>query len=89
MAEIREGDTVEIYGRLLGFKPKVLHDKFWMVNETQGVVAASSEVLVAHADLRARRTAPFPPEVAAVLTQKRDEWGRLDWDAPVSGAIQL
>ena len=88
-AELREGDTVEVYGRLLGFSSKLLHNKFWMVNESAGVIAATSEALVAHADLEARRMAPFPPEVAAVLTQKREEWGRLDWDAPVSGAIQL
>ena len=65
LAEVREGDTVAVYGRLVGFTPKRLHNKYWMYNETRASVAAASEVLVTCADLNARRTAPFPDDMAA------------------------
>jgi len=88
IAEVGEGDTISVYGRLVGFTPKRLHNKYWMYNETRGSVAASSEVLVTCADLKARRTAPFPDDMAAGIRARLAEFEALSWDAPVSGAIQ-
>ena len=59
-----------------------------MANETRGVVAAASEVLVTCADLKARRTAPFPDDMGATMDARLAEHHALAWDALVSGAIQ-
>jgi acyl-CoA thioester hydrolase len=88
IAEVGEGDTVAVYGRLINFTPKRLHNKYWMYNETRGTVAAASEVLVTCADLKARRTAPFPDDMAAGIRARLAEFSKLDWPAPVSGAIE-
>jgi acyl-CoA thioester hydrolase len=88
LAEVREGDTLTVYGRLVGFTPKRLHNKYWMFNETRGSVAAASEVLVTCADLKARRTAPFPEDMADGIRARLSEFDALDWTTPVSGAIQ-
>jgi len=87
LAEVREGDTIAIYGRIVGRTPKRLHNKYWMANETRGNIAATSEVLVTCADLKARRTAPFPDAMGATMDARLAEHRALAWDAPVSGAI--
>ncbi|MFQ5614793.1 MAG: hypothetical protein ACE5H9_21945 [Anaerolineae bacterium] len=51
-------------------------------------MAATMEELVSHADLVARRTSPFPPQIRARLRAQMDEQSRLDWDAPVCGIIR-
>lgn len=89
LAEVREGETVAVHGRILGRTDKLMHNKYWMVNETRGVVAATSEVLVAHADLDARRTTPFPADIAHALDERLREFERLGWEAPVAGLIHL
>lgn len=88
LAEVREGDTVAVNGRIVGCSPKRLHNKYWMVNETRGNIAATSEVLVTCADLKARRTAPFPEPMATSIGARCAEHAALAWAAPVSGAIR-
>lgn len=86
-AEVREGDSVAVCGRLVGRSAKRLHNKYWMVNETKGVVAASSEVLVTCADLKLRKTAPYPESMSKSIDARLAEFEALDWETPVSGAI--
>ena len=86
-AEVREGDTIGIRGRIIGRSSKRLHNMYWMINETKGVVAATSEVLVTCADLNARKTAPYPDSMSTSIDARLEEFAKLDWDAPVSGAI--
>lgn len=88
-SEIRLGEDVAVYARILGRSAKHMHNMYWMVNRTRGIVSSSSEVLVAHADLQARRTTPFLPELAQMLDEKVEEFDRLDWEPPISGAIIL
>ena len=87
-AELRDGHSVAIYGRLLGYSPKRVHNKYWMVNEDQGVIAAASEVLVTCADLNIRRTAPYPDKVAKIIAERHVECEALGWTADPSGIIR-
>ena len=66
-AEVRNGDTVVIRARFIARSAKLMHYLFFMVNETRGVVSSIFECVHAHADLTARRTAPFPAQVAAQI----------------------
>ena len=66
-AEVRIGDTVVIRVRIIAQSAKLMHYLFFMVNETRGVVSSIFECVHAHADLTARRTAPFPAQVAAQI----------------------
>ncbi len=88
LAEVHVGDTVTVHGRILGRSAKRLHNKYWMVNETKGKIAATSEVLVANADLDARRMTPFPEPVASNLDAAIARFDALGWDPRVSGAIR-
>jgi acyl-CoA thioester hydrolase len=87
LAEIRVGETVAVHMRVLGRSAKRIHTMYFMVNETTGKLAATLESLGSHADLRRRRTSPYPPEIAARIDAMLTEHCALDWEAPVSGMI--
>lgn len=89
LAEVRAGETVAVYGRVVDRTDKMLHNKYWLVNETRNRIAATSEVLVGRADLRIRRLAAFPAEEIALVDRHLAEFNALDWDPEPSGAIEL
>ena len=88
LAEVRVGETVALRIRLLGRSAKRIHYMHFMINETTGVLASTMEVLGTHADMKIRRTSPFPPALAARLDTTLDAQRRLDWEAPVCGFIR-
>ncbi len=87
--EIVDGEKISIYGRMVGRADKLMHNMYYMINETRGNVAASSEILVGYADLSARRLTSFAPEKAAELDAKIAEWDALPWQPHLSGAIHV
>lgn len=87
LAEVRIGDTVSIRARLLARTAKRLHYMMFMVNETRGVVASTFECVNSHADLKQRRTAPYPDFIAAQIDTLIAQHSQLDWDAPVIGGM--
>lgn len=89
LAEIRVNETISIHGRMIGRTAKLMHNKYWMVNETTGRIAATSEVLVANADLTLRKIAPISDDACAKMDRHLAEVNALGWEPPVSGAIEL
>lgn len=89
LAEVRVGETLSIHGRMIEHTDRMLHNKYWMVNETTGKIAATSEVLVANADLEARRMTPLDEAMQAAMDRHIAEMDALGWTPPVSGAIEL
>lgn len=88
LAEVRVGETVAIHSRILERSTKRIHFMLFMVNETTGKLAATLEALGSNADMKVRRTAPYPADLAARIDAQLAEHQRLDWDAPISGVIQ-
>ena len=60
----------------------------FMVNETRGRLAAIFECFNVFADRRARKTVAFPPEIAAKIRGWVATDSRLDWEAPLCGAMR-
>ena len=87
LAEVRVGETVELYTRLLGASAKRLHFLHFIVNQTTGVLSSTAENVGSHVDMQARRTAPFPPKVAAAVLALADEHAALDWQATTCGIL--
>jgi acyl-CoA thioester hydrolase len=87
LAEVRVGETVAIRGRVLGRSVKRVHFILFMVNETTSTLAATLEALGSHADMRIRRTAPYPPDIAARIDAMLEAQRKLDWEAPTCGVI--
>jgi acyl-CoA thioester hydrolase len=82
------GDDVAVYARLVARSPKRLHYLMFLVNETKGKLAAIFECMNAFADLKIRKTAPFPAEILAKIDAWLEKEAKLDWPPPVSGAMQ-
>lgn len=89
LAEVRSGETVTIRSRLLARAERKMHVMHFMLNETTRALAATLEVLGAHADMRIRRTSPYPEHLAAALDAMLAAHRQLDWDVELSGAIRL
>ena len=87
LAEVHVAETVAVRTRALGRSTKRIHFIHFLINESTGRLAATLEVVGAHADLVARRTTPFPPEVAARLDALVESHSRLPWPAPVCGVM--
>jgi acyl-CoA thioester hydrolase len=85
--EVMPRDSVAVYSRLVARFPKRLHYLMFLINETQGKLAAIFECMNAFLDLQIRKTAPFPPEIL----DKIDAWlakdSELDWPPPVSSGF--
>ena len=86
-SEVRMGDTVVISFRMLARNSKLFHYMMFMVNETRGVLSSLFECVHAHTDLKARRTAPLPAQVAARIDTFIADHRALAWPAPVSGSM--
>jgi acyl-CoA thioester hydrolase len=89
LREVLIGDRTAVYARIVAASAQRVHYLLFMVNETRACVAAVFECLNAFADLRARRTAPFPPEIAAKIRPLIAAEAARDWPPPLSGAIQV
>lgn len=88
LREVHIGDTVTVHARLVSRSDKRIHYLLFMVNETRGTLAAIQEVVNSFADMNIRRTAPYPPEIAAKIDAILRQHQALDWDAPISGVMQ-
>lgn len=87
LAEVRPGETVAVYTRLLGLTDKRIHLMHFMANLDTGGLAAIIESLITHANLKVRKAAPLPSEIAAAFRSRLDKDRHLDWDPPVSGVM--
>lgn len=88
-SEIRAGQTAGVRTRVLGRTDKRFHFMHFMINETTGQVASSFESMGTHADLKQRRSAPFPAFIAEKIDTLIGRDSRLDWEAPVCGVLTL
>lgn len=85
--EVLIGHTIAVYYRLVARSAKRLHYLMFMVNETSGKLAAIFECVNSFADLSVRRTAPYPPEIAAKIDAVLAVHTTLDWPPPVCGVM--
>ncbi|MFB3820409.1 MAG: thioesterase family protein [Candidatus Methylomirabilales bacterium] len=88
LGEVVPGDRVAVYVRVVAQSPKRFHYLMFMVNESRQRLAAIFECICAFADLTARRTAAFPPEIAARIAALAEEHAGLDWPPPVCGVMR-
>lgn len=89
LSEVVPGDRVAVYVRLVARSTKRFHYLMFMVNQTRGKLAAIFECMTAFADLKVRRTAPLPPEIALEVEAGVAAGTALDWPAPVCGAMHV
>ena len=87
LAEVQQGQSVTVRSRVLDRSAKTIHFFHFMTRDHDGKLAATIEVLGAHADLARRVVTPFPPEVSTRLDALLKTHQQLPWQAPVCGFI--
>ncbi|HLY25489.1 MAG TPA: thioesterase family protein [Aggregatilineales bacterium] len=85
--EVHVGDSAVVYVRLLARSAKRIHYMLFMVNETRTQLASIFECVNSFADLSVRRTAAYPPEIAAKIDALLRQHSALDWPAPTCGVM--
>jgi len=86
-AEVRPDETVVVYTRILGLTDRRIQLMHFMANQDSHELAAIVESLITHANLKVRRAAPMPAEIAARFASRLDKDQQREWDSPVSGMM--
>ena len=63
--EVHLGDPVQVSVYLVAADDKRIHTFEELRHATEGWISATSENMTLHVDMNARKTAPFPPDIAA------------------------
>ena len=77
LRELRSGDPVRITFQLLDFDAKRMHCFEQLFHAGDGWVSATSENMSLHVDMGAKKTRPFPAEIAKRLTLMKNAHARL------------
>src|SRR5581483_4323202 len=77
LRELHGGDPTRVTFQLLDYDAKRVHFFEQLFHATEGWVSATSENMVLHVDLEAKKTAAFPPAVAASLARMKSAHGKL------------
>jgi acyl-CoA thioester hydrolase len=88
LSEVAVGDEVKTYNRLLRRGEKCFHGMYFIVNETRGLLAGTLEYITACVDMKTRRIAPFPNELADELDGLLELHHKLIWTTPVCGMMK-
>lgn len=89
LAELRVGDEVNVYIRMLAASAKLFHYILFMQRVADGALSATTEMLGIHIDMATRRSAPMPASIAAYFDNLIAEHSALGWDPPLSGSIEI
>ncbi|HYQ06833.1 MAG TPA: thioesterase family protein [Xanthobacteraceae bacterium] len=71
LRELNAGDLVRVTFQLLDFDAKRLHYFEELHHAEQGWLSATSENMALHVDMAARKTVPFPQNIAARLAEMK------------------
>ena len=89
LAELRTGDRMSTRVRLLGRSERAAHALVYLLDESGQRLSYVMEEILLHIDMGTRRTAPWPPEVAAALDERVAVHSDLPWSPDVSGCLAL
>jgi len=67
--EVHLGDPVRVSVYLIAADEKRIHTFEELRHATEGWISATSENMTLHVDMNARKTAPFPPDIAARIRE--------------------
>ena len=87
LKEVRLGQHVTLRSRVLGRSAKRWHTIHFMTIDELDVLAATSEGVNTYVDLTVRRSAEMPPVITSAIDRLLAEHTKLDWTAPVCGAM--
>ncbi len=87
--ELQAGDPLRVTTQLLDFDAKRLHYLHRMYHGAEGWLAATGEWLSIHVDMRTRRSAPMPDDIAARLAALSEAHAALPRPPEIGRVIGL
>ena len=87
--ELKANDTVRVTVQLMDFDDKRLHYYMEIRHEAEGWVAATSENLSLHVDMRSRKVASFPADILDNLAVMKAAHARLGRPEALGRAIGI
>jgi acyl-CoA thioesterase FadM len=87
LSEIRVGDSVSTYNRVVGKGVRRFHGVYFIINDTLNRLACIQEYVTASIDMRIRSAAPFPDELSRGLDRLLASHQALSWPAPLCGSL--
>ena len=87
LREVRAGDRLTVYLRIVGVGPKRFHYVMFLLNESTNQLAATFECVNTFVDLAKRKSAPWPEDIGSKLQSLLEKHGCLSWQAPVCGSM--
>jgi len=87
--EMREGDKFSVHTLFLDRSDKVGHLLALILDRVDEVLSCTVEIVLVHVDMDTRRPVPFPEDIAAGLDRWIDEAGKVEWPAPLCGAMGI
>src|SRR6266702_7752105 len=89
LRELHAGDAVRVTFQLLDFDAKRLHYFEELRHAEAGWLSATSENMALHVDMAARKTAPFPEQIAAKLARMKAAHAALPMPEGVGRRIAM
>lgn len=89
LAELHTGDSISVRVRLVGRSERAAHAVAYLVDETRRRLSYVMEEIFLHVDMRTRRTAPWPDDVASALDSRVAVDQALPWPVELSGSMSL
>ena len=87
LREVREGETVALYTRVIGVTEKRWHYILFLVNATRQEVAATFECVNTFVDMTIRKTAPLPPFIRERIKERIEADRTPGWEPPLCGMM--
>jgi len=89
LRELRADDPVRVTFQLLDYDAKRMHYFEQLFHASEGWVAATSENMSLHVDIEAKKTAPFPAEIARCLARMKAAHAKLPLPEAVGRRIAM
>jgi len=89
IAEVKQNDPLRFTFQLIDWDEKRLHYYFEMFHEEDGYLAATSEQLGIHINMKTRRSEAMPPQIQQRLSVIADVHSGLGTPDRVGGAIAI
>lgn len=87
LAEVRVGEQVSVYSRLVSRHGSRFHLVQFMVNDSQQRVASIMETVSTHVDLVERRSVAMPPAIQEAFDSLLAKHLSIEWSPPLCGAM--
>ncbi len=89
LRELHASDKIKLDIQFLDYDAKRIHYFEQMRHAGNGWIAATSELIVIHVDMSARRSSPFPPDVLAKIKAMHESHSALEIPPQVGRRIGI